>query len=298
MSCHSIRMSEYLILKTESSPQYELIDSGEGEKLERYGQVILRRPDPQALWKKHVSKKDWDNADAWFERTAEKGSWKTKLGLPSEWNISIDKLNLYVKLSAFKHTGIFPEQLPNWKWMGEKIKQSGRNIKILNLFSYTGGASIACALAGAHVTHVDGSKATVSWAKKNAEASNVPKDKIRWIVDDVRSFVKREIKRGEKYDAIIMDPPNFGRGAKGEVWKIEEGFLTLLDSCKEVLSDNPEFFIINGYASGYSALGYENALQDMMKNYKGKTESGELVIIESQARRLLPAGIFARWFTM
>ncbi|MFM2357609.1 MAG: hypothetical protein RJA61_346 [Candidatus Parcubacteria bacterium] len=291
-------MSDYLILKTTASASYELIDSGDGEKLERYGQIKVRRPDPQALWKKHVPKGDWDNADASYVRAVEKGSWSTKPGLPAEWSISLDAFTFFIKLSAFKHTGIFPEQFQNWKWIDEKVKKAGRKIKVLNLFGYTGGASIAAALAGAEVTHVDGSKSAVTWAHKNATASGVSEDSVRWIVDDVRAFVKREIKRGEKYDAIIMDPPNFGRGAKGEVWKIENHFLTLLDSCKEILSELPQFVLINGYAAGYSALGYENALKGMMSSFKGNTEVGEVVLVESQSKRILPSGIFARWFTM
>lgn len=292
-------MSDYLILKTENSASYELIDSGDGEKLERYGQVKLRRPDPQALWKKSLDNKDWDNADASYRREGIEGSWSMKGGLPSEWNISLDtsfgNLTFFIKLSSFKHTGIFPEQISNWNWMAEKIKNAKKPIKVLNLFGYTGGASIASALAGGEVTHVDGSKAAVTWAKKNAQASGVPQDKVRWIVDDARAFVKREIKRGVKYDAIIMDPPSFGRGAKGEVWKIEDDFLDLLQTCKEVLSPNPLFVLINGYASGYSALGYANALFGLVRELRGETEAGELVLVESSGRRFLPSGIFARW---
>jgi len=288
-------MSEYLILKTESSPLYELIDSGDGEKLERFGQIKVRRPDPQALWKKHAPKTDWDNADASYEREETKGIWKTSPGLPSEWKVTLGAFAFHVKLTPFKHTGVFPEQMQNWTWIEERIKNAGRKISVLNLFGYTGGATLAAAKAGADVTHVDGSKSAVTWAKKNAELSELSGKPIRWIEDDVRAFVKREIKRGVKYDAIIMDPPSFGRGAKGEVWKIEDDLQKLLDSCKEILSDKPLFVLINGYAAGYSALGYGNALRDMMKGYKGDTEAGELVIEESLGKRLLPAGICARF---
>ncbi len=291
-------MDNYLILKTENSPSYELIDSGEGEKLERFGQVRIRRPDPQAVWKKSADIREWNDVDASFEREAEKGSWKTKPHTPAEWQVPFDTITLGVKLSPFKHTGIFPEQYQNWKWITERVRKSNKNIHVLNLFGYTGGASIAAALAGAKVTHVDGSKGTVTWAKKNAELSKTASDSIRFIVDDVRAYVKREIKRGVKYDAIIMDPPNFGRGAKGEIWKIEEDLLTLLNSCKELLSPDPQFILINGYASGYSALGYGNLLQDMMKGHKGGVEVGEVVLVESGAHRILPAGIFARWSVM
>ena len=300
------------ILITKPSRDYELIDSGDGEKLERFGQYILRRPDPQALWRKNLDEKEWKKADASFERPpigragiGENGKWKKKEGLPTEWTAEIGGLKFYITPTAFKHTGLFPEQEPNWEWIKLKVEsykviksqnQDNTPIKILNLFGYTGGATLAGLQAGAEVTHVDGSKSAITWAKQNAEASGLADKKVRWIEDDARKFVQREIKRGNKYDAIIMDPPAFGHGANKEVWKIEEDFLNLLDLCEQILSDKPLFVLVNGYSAGYSAIAYENSLEPLIKKFGGQIESGELTIEESKGGRLLPAGIFSRWF--
>lgn len=287
-------MIESITLITKPSADYELIDSGNGEKLERYGKYVMRRPDPQALWNKTLSESEWKSADAIF--LADKKVWKKKNEqMQNEWQISFGKIKFNIKPTAFKHTGVFPEQESNWKWIEEKIKNSGRKLKILNLFGYTGGATLAALSAGAEVVHVDGSKSAVSWAKENAELSDLDKKPVRWIIDDARKFVMREIKRGERYDGIIMDPPSFGRGGKGEIWKIEDNFLPLLSECAKVLSDNPVFFLINGYAAGYSAIAYYNALKPLMEKYGGNFELGELAIEESKAKRLLPCGIFVRW---
>jgi len=286
------------ILSTQSSNGYELIDSGDGEKLERYGDVVLRRPDPQALWNKHMDEAEWHRADAYFSRDAKKAEWVYNTKIPTRWHVSFGGLQLWVKPSAFKHTGIFPEQLANWEWMSSNIKheklKTKHEINILNLFGYTGGATLACVQAGANVCHVDGSKVAVSWARDNARISDLHEKPIRWIIDDARTFVKREIKRGRKYDAIIMDPPAFGHGAKKEVWNIEKDFLPFVNICKDVLSDNPLFFLLNGYASGYSALAYEHILRDINIG-DGLIERGELTIAEKNSDRLLPSGIFARW---
>jgi 23S rRNA (cytosine1962-C5)-methyltransferase len=286
---------ETKILTTKASTDYELLDSGDGEKLERYGKYVLRRPDPQALWKKLLPESDWKGADAYFYSESDKKGWKKSVSMPNEWQISFDELKFNIKPTAFKHTGVFPEQESNWKWIKEKIKNAGRQIKILNLFGYTGGATLAGLSAGAEVTHIDGSKSTITWAKENAILSGLDKKSVRWLVDDARKFVMREIKRGNKYDGIIMDPPSFGRGGKGEIWKIEDDFLTLIEECSKILSDKPVFFLINGYASGYSATAYYNALESILKKYNGNFEVGELTIEESKSHRLLPCGIFARW---
>lgn len=283
------------ILSTKSSKDYELIDSGAGEKLERFGQYILRRPDPQALWKKNLDEKLWKQADASFSRESDNAKWKIKEGVAKEWNISLADLNFVIKPTAFKHTGLFPEQESNWTWIKEKISKAGRPIKVLNLFGYTGGATLAALSAGAEVTHVDGSKSVITWARQNAVASDLGDKKVRWIEDDARKFVQREIKRGNKYDCIIMDPPAFGHGAKNEVWKIEEDFINLLDMCQEILSEQPLFILVNGYSAGYSAVAYKNSLLPLLKKYGGDIESGELTIEESKTLRLLPAGIFSRW---
>lgn len=306
-----------MILKIIKQKEYELLDTGDGLKLERYGEFTLVRPDPEALWKKSLSESVWKNADLQFVRNGNKTKWIKKVGIPTNWNISFGNLNFIIAPSSFKHTGLFPEQLPNWQWM-EKIitnykllinnEESGkrtvlkgaqepslRSVSVLNLFAYTGGATLACARAGAEVCHVDGSKTAVAWARKNAELSDLGDAPIRWIVDDVLMFLKREIKRGRRYDAIIMDPPSFGHGPKDELWKIEVHFLELMKLCQEILSDKPLFILINGYTAGYSPITYENNLKDMIKNKGGKIEIGELAIEQSNSLKLLPCGIFARW---
>ncbi len=290
-------MQEYKILTTPAGKGYELLDSGNGEKLERYGDVVVARPDPQALWNKNLSESEWDKGDAYFKRASFDANWSVRDQLPERWPIELSGLKFWIKLSAFKHTGIFPEQAGNWDWIREKITKAKRSepIKVLNLFGYTGGATLAAAQAGAEVVHVDGSKVAIGWARENAELSGLSEKPVRWILDDAQKFVAREIKRGKKYEGIIMDPPAFGHGAEGEVWKIEQDLLPLLESCKQILSDKPLFFIINGYASGYSAVAYRNSLGDLMKQFGGEVEIGELTIAESARGRLLPAGIFARW---
>ena len=299
-------MSMYRIETTNATGDYELLDSGDGEKLERYVKIMIARPDPQALWHKLLPDATWKKADAYFKRekavTRGDGSssgrdagWQTRFVVPDRWEIGFDKLRFLIKLSPFKHTGLFPEQASNWDWIREKIKSAKRTVQVLNLFGYTGGATLAAAQVGAEVCHLDGSKTAIGWARDNATASGLAAKPIRWILDDARKFVEREIKRGRRYDGIIMDPPAFGHGPNGEVWKIEEDFPKLLEVCREALSDKPLFFLINGYASGYSALAYKNNLLGVMKGYEGTIEVGELTIGESQSDRLLPCGIFARW---
>ena len=289
-------MSHSSILVTRASKDYELLDSGEGEKLERFGEVVLSRPDPQALWRKHLSPEEWKKANGHFSREGQNGSWNIQKGTPDKWTIEMGDLKFVIKPTAFKHTGLFPEQFANWEWMKRVIANSGKkDPEVLNLFAYTGGASLVCAQAGAKVVHVDGSKSAITWATENAEISGLSAKPIRWILDDARVFVEREIKRGRKYDAIIMDPPAFGHGANKELWKIEEDFLALVEDCMKLLSDAPLFFLINGYSAGYSAIAYRNNLLDLEKKFGGKVEVGELVLEESGSGRLLPAGIFARW---
>ncbi len=284
------------ILTTRPSKDYELIDSGDGEKLERYGEYILRRPDPQVLWQKNLDEKEWKKANASFLREGDNAKWRIKDNLPSEWVIGMLDLKFLIKPTAFKHTGLFPEHESNWIWIKEKIKKAGRPIKMLNLFGYTGGATLAGLSVGAEVTQVDGSKSAITWAKQNVEVSKLDNKKVRWIEDDARKFVQREIKRGNKYDAIVMDPPAFGHGANKELWKIEDDFIKLLNLCTQILSDKPIFIIVNGYSSGYSAIAYENSLLSLSSKFGGNIESGELTIEETKSGRLLPAGIFSRWF--
>jgi 23S rRNA (cytosine1962-C5)-methyltransferase len=284
-------------LITKESSGYELIDSGEEQKLERFGDVVLSRPDPQALWPK-AKPEEWAKANGAYVKDPSTSSGQgTKAGkwtgnIPAEWPIEFGGLTLIVKPTSFKHTGVFPEQLPNWEWVTQKVTAGA---KVLNLFAYTGGATLAAAKAGAEVTHVDASKSAVAWARENAAASGLEDKPIHWIVEDVLVYVTREIKRGSKYDAIIMDPPAFGHGPKSEIWKIEENFVELVELCKQLLSDKPLFFLINGYAEGYSPLAFAQNLSDLSKKYGGEVEYGELTIEEKGTERLLPAGIFARW---
>lgn len=288
-------MNNLQIIKTVASRDYDLLDSGNGEKLERYGKFILSRPDPQALWNKLLPVSEWQKADAVFTHSGAKGGWKKKPNVPEKWKIEFGELSFFIKPTAFKHTGLFPEQEPNWQWVVENIKKAKRPISVLNLFSYTGGATLAALSAGAQVAHVDGSKSAITWAKENATLSGLADKPVRWILDDAREFVKREIRRGVHYDGIVMDPPAFGHGPKKELWKIEDDFLGLMKLCEEVLSKSPIFFLINGYSAGYSSIAYENNLLSLVKKFGGNIEKGELTIEESGSGRLLPAGIFARW---
>lgn len=283
-----------IITTTPASADYELLDSGNSEKLERYGKIIISRPDPQALWPKRLSQTQWLKADAFFSRGSKEASWQTRRELPKKWPIEFDNLKFWIKLSAFKHTGIFPENQPNWEWMRKQITNAKRPINVLNLFGYTGGATLACAAAGASVCHVDGSKVAVNWARENAALSKLEQKPVRWIIDDARAFVQRELKRGRRYDSIILDPPAFGHGPEREMWRIEEDLLPLLVNCHKVLSAQPLFFLMNGYASGYSALAYANNLRHLFGK-EGNLEIGELTIAHAQDDRLLPSGIFARW---
>ncbi len=292
-------MNEQKILITKPSKDYELIDSGDGEKLERFGDVTMRRPDPQALWHKNLPEKDWNKADAIYARENKSGMWRFNRKLPDNWIIDFSELKLLIRPTSFKHTGLFPEQSENWNWMREQIAKafdSGeKEIEVLNLFGYTGGATLACAQAGAKVVHVDGSKVAITWGNENADASGLKDKPIRWILDDVQGFVGREIKRGRKYHGILLDPPAFGHGPKKEMWKIEEHFTKLLEDCFKLLADKPVFFLVNGYAAGYSSITYKNNLISLIKKYGGDIEIGELVLEESNSKRLLPCGIFARW---
>ena len=282
---------------------YELLDSGDGEKLERFGEFTLSRPDPQVLWRKLLSASEWKKADGTFTRGEKSGDWSLKKTITDRWKIDFAGLKFWIRPTAFKHVGLFPEQVTNWDWMRNVISGQVQETEVLNLFGYTGGATLACAQAGAKVVHIDGSKVAITWARDNAELSGLDKKPIRWILDDARAFVKREVKRGRKYQGIIMDPPAFGHGPDNEVWKIEEDFITLVEMCFSILADKPLFFLINGYAAGYSAIAYENVLKPLVEKYGGTIEKGELTLNETnksnttkkEAVRLLPCGIFARW---
>ena len=275
---------------------YEILDMANGEKLERWGKYYLIRPDPQIIWKDKTFPNKWNIANAKYKRSKTGGgSWEYKTKLPDAWQIKYKNLTFNIKPMGFKHTGLFPEQAVNWDWMIDKIKNAKRKIKVLNLFAYTGGATVACLSAGASVCHVDSSKGMVTWAKENVNSSGLKDAKIRYIVDDVVKFVQREIRRGNKYDAIIMDPPSYGRGTSGEVWQFENNISDLVKVCTEVLSDNPLFFLINSYTTGISAEVLANILKINLKVHKGKISAGEIGLPMKNSNLVLPCGIFSRW---
>ncbi|MDD9267728.1 class I SAM-dependent methyltransferase [Paenibacillus sp. GCM10023248] len=277
---------------------YELLDTGSGEKLERWGTIVLRRPDPQIIWPLEKETQAWRQADAHYHRSSSGGGqWQHHTEIPERWTITYDqKLTFYIKPTGFKHTGLFPEQAVNWKWMIEKIQGAKRPIKVLNLFAYTGGASLACAYAGAEVCHVDASKGVVQWAKENLHLSGMGSRPVRFITDDVFKFVQREQRRGSKYDAIIMDPPSYGRGPNGETWKLEEDLFPFIQTCQTILTDNPLFLLINSYTTGISATVLHNILSMAMKSKHGGTiSSGEIGLPITHSGLMLPCGILGRW---
>jgi len=275
---------------------YEILDMANGEKLERWGNIYLVRPDPQIIWKDKSFPEKWNKANARYNRSSSGGGgWNYKKKLPDAWQIKYKDLTFNIKPMGFKHTGLFPEQAVNWDWMMDKIRSEKREIKVLNLFAYTGGATVACLSAGASVCHVDSSKGMVAWAKENVQSSGLSDRPVRFIIDDVTKFVQREIRRGNTYDAIIMDPPSYGRGKNGEVWQFESGLEDLVELCTNVLSDNPLFFLINSYTTGISSKVLENILSLKIKRKNGKISSGEIGLPMTDSGLVLPAGIFGRW---
>ena len=277
---------------------YELLDASNGEKLERWGNYILLRPDPTVIWDNgNLKDKYKGKIDAIYYRSNKGGGhWENLKKIPSTWTIEYQDLTFNIKQMGFKHTGIFPEQAVNWEYMMNKIKNSNRPIKVLNLFGYTGAASVACLSKGASVTHVDASKGMVEFCKENVISSGLKDKPIRYLVDDVVKFVKREIRRGNKYDAIVMDPPSYGRGANGEIWDIEKDLSNLINLCLEILSDKPLFFIINSYTTGLSKTSLENLLLTTInKKYKGIVSSSEIGLKITANNLILPCGIYGRW---
>ncbi len=275
---------------------YEVIDCSKGEKLERWGREILIRPDPQVIWDTEKAAPGWRKPNAHYHRSAKGGGEWEFFDLPQQWSIGYKELTFHLKPFSFKHTGLFPEQAVNWDWCGQKIRGAGRPVKILNLFAYTGGATLAAAQAGAAVTHVDASKGMVGWAKENAAASGLKEAPIRWLVDDCVKFVEREIRRGRHYDGIIMDPPSYGRGPKGEIWKIEDCIHPLVKLCAKLLSDQPVFFLINSYTTGLapSVLSYMLALE-VQARYGGQVSASEVGLPVSSKGLVLPCGASGRW---
>ncbi len=276
---------------------YELIDCGGGEKLERWDKYILIRPDPQAIWQTPRSDPRWEKANARYARSATGGGQWAKRDVPERWTARYKGLTFHVKPMNFKHTGLFPEQAANWDFCGDLIRKAGRPVSVLNLFAYTGGATVACAAAGASVCHVDAAKGMVAWAKENAQTSGVADRPIRWIVDDCGKFAQREIRRGHKYDGIIMDPPSYGRGPSGEVWKLEENLWPFVELVTQLLSDEPLFFLINSYTTGLAPSVLTYILETLVtKKYGGHTESQELGLPVTHTGLALPCGATGRWF--
>lgn len=276
---------------------YELLDCSGGEKLERWGNVILIRPDPQVIWQTTKTHPLWKNAHARYNRSSSGGGhWEVLKKTPDAWRINYGNLSFNVKTMGFKHTGLFPEQAVNWDYTAELIRNAGRPVKVLNLFSYTGGATVACLKAGAQVVHVDASKGMVAWAKENAVASGVSDKPVRWIVDDCIKFVQREIRRGNKYDVIIMDPPSYGRGPGGEVWKLEDEIYNFVDLCSNLLSDDPLMVLINSYTTGLSPAVMEYILGSIITpKFGGRLSCSEIGLPVTQTGMVLPCGASAIW---
>ena len=276
---------------------YELIDATGGNRLERWGETILVRPDPQVVWKNEPVSPLWRRADAVYHRSHKGGgSWEYRRPLPQKWKIGYGSLKLVVSPTGFKHTGVFPEQAVNWDWYARKIASAGRPVKILNLFGYTGGATLACAAAGAQVCHVDASKGIVAWARENAAASGLADRPVRWIVDDCAKFVAREQRRGSLYDGIIMDPPSYGRGPGGEVWKLEDNIYDLIALCAGVLSQQPLFVAVNSYTTGLSPAVMEYILKTTLcGRYGGRTSCDEIGLPVSATGGVVPCGATALW---
>ena len=279
------------------SDDYELIDASAGERLERWGKVVLVRPDPQIIWETPKKDPRWKSADARYLRSSSGGGhWEIARPVPAFWKIRYGELTFRVKLMGFKHTGVFPEQAVNWEFVMEKIRGAGRPVRVLNLFGYTGAATLACLAAGAEVCHVDASRGMVAWAKENAAESGLAEKPVRWLVDDCEKFVKREERRGKRYDGIIMDPPSYGRGPGGEVWKLEEQLYPLVRTCLPVLSEHPLFFLLNSYTAGLSPAVMEYLLGALLgEKFGGRVSSDEIGLPVTQSGLVLPCGGTAIW---
>ncbi len=277
--------------------EYEVLDCSKGEKLERWGDFTLVRPDPQVIWDTPRTNEGWEHPSARYHRSSQGGGEWEFFDLPEQWTIRYSRLDLtfHLKPFRFKHTGLFPEQAVNWEWLSEKIKKAGHPVKVLNLFAYTGGATIAAAKAGASVTHVDASKGMVQWAKENAASSGLSDAPIRWLVDDCVKFVEREIRRGNRYDAVIMDPPSYGRGPKGEIWKIEDDIHPLVQLCVQLLSEEPLFFLINSYTTGLQPGVLAYLLGTQMRPYGGIIKAEEIGLPVTESGLILPCGASGRW---
>lgn len=275
---------------------YEVLDTSGGEKLERWGKYLLVRPDPQVIWNTPKNDPGWKKMNGHYHRSSRGGGEWEFFHLPEQWSIRYNNLTFQLKPFSFKHTGLFPEQAANWDWFSEKIKNAGRPVKVLNLFAYTGGATLSAAAAGAHVTHVDASKGMVAWAKENARSSGLEDAPIRWLVDDCVKFVEREIRRGNKYDAIIMDPPSYGKGPKGEIWKIEDSIFPFIELCTQILSDEPLFFLISSYTTGLQPAVLTYMMNTaIVKRFGGFVEAEEIGLPVRDSGLILPCGASGRY---
>ena len=274
---------------------YEVLDTSGGEKLERWGDYLLVRPDPQVIWNTPKDLPGWRKMNGHYYRSSKGGGEWEFFDLPKQWEIAYKDLRFNLKPFSFKHTGLFPEQAVNWDWFSGKIKNAGRPVKVLNLFAYTGGATLAAAAAGAAVTHVDASKGMVNWAKENAKSSGLEAAPIRWLVDDCMKFVEREIRRGNHYDGIIMDPPSYGRGPKGEIWKIEDSIYDFIKLCTQILSDAPLFFLVNSYTTGLAPAVLTYMLSTELKRFGGHVDSQEIGLPVTKTGLVLPCGASGRW---
>ncbi|HUH97455.1 MAG TPA: class I SAM-dependent methyltransferase [Anaerolineales bacterium] len=287
----------FSLLESHDWRDYELQDSGNGLKLERFGPYVFIRPETQAIWRPALPEKSWASADAIFQSTGEEsgGHWILKKKIPPRWEMKYGSMRFWAMTTPGRHLGVFPETAPHWDFIADSVRKAGRTVKVLNLFGYTGLASLAAAAAGAQVTHVDASRKSVAWARENQSLSGLNERPIRWIVDDALKFVQRESRRGARYEGLILDPPKFGRGPKGEVWEVYKSLPNLFESCQALLSEQALFVIITVYAVRASALHLGQALQDLLADRQGRVASGELVTREKSAGRLLSQAVFARW---
>lgn len=292
-------MSSFLQSTFTSFPGFELLDTGNGYRLEQWGEFRLARPDPQIIWQRHLDAEEWKKADATYEGAGERGNWSLRTRMPAAWDVryqlpsSGTDLTLKARLTPFKHTGIFAEQAANWEWMANAV-EGKKERSILNLFGYTGAASVLLSKLGHKVTHVDASKPSIGWAKENQALNGLPDDSIRWILDDAALFAKREVRRGNKYHGILLDPPAFGHSPDGKTWKFNKDLPGLLRDCVSLLHDDANFLLINGYATNSSAIALQNLLEDTLGKRAGTVEHGELCL-KQRDERLISTGIFARW---
>ena len=286
------------LIETAGFPDYALIDSGAGRKLERFGEVVVDRPEPQALWTPRHPRRDWDNADAVFagEDDEEKGRWRTMKPVPESWPVKLSGVTMLCRLASFRHLGLFPEQLPHWEWMLKRLNEvRDEPQRVLNLFAYTGAASLLAASAGAQVTHVDASKKAIAWAKENQAASKLGSAPIRWILEDAQKFVAREVRRGKTYHVLLVDPPKFGRGPEGEVWDLFTGLPPLMKDCARLLAPSQASLVVTMYAIRASSLAFDQLCREVLSARGGRFESGELAIREQGGARALPTSLFTRW---